>query len=82
VCRFLAGARDFSPLRRVKTTFGGHPVSYSVCTGALYPGMEWTGREVYHFRLAPTLRMLGAMHTISHMPPMRAVGPTLYFTAL
>ena len=49
--------------------FGGYPVSRSVCTGALYSGIKWTEREVYHFHPAPTLRMRGAVHTISNMPP-------------
>ena len=34
MCRFLAGARDFSPIQSVKTKFGGRPVSCSVCIGA------------------------------------------------
>jgi hypothetical protein len=46
--RFLVGERDYSLLHNIQTSFGTHPTSYTISTGAVSPGVKQQRHEADH----------------------------------
>jgi len=60
--QILAGVRDFTLLRNIRTSYGAHPASYAISIRALSWRYSSQGmKSTRHFQLIPSSRMSGAI---------------------